>query len=129
MSAFYSFPCSHNMNIVFTFFSNSMLLFLKKFHRRNFDLSYSEFVWLQCLQFGKERATATYGVLPAANVPPPYALASISALQFDCCGHRFATAALDGTVCTWQLEVGGRSNVHPTQSSLCFNGHASYVFF
>ncbi|KAJ8621858.1 hypothetical protein MRB53_030387 [Persea americana] len=80
-------------------------------------------------EFGKERATATYGVLPAANVPPPYALASISALQFDCFGHRFATAALDGTVCTWQLEVGGRSNVHPTQSSLCFNGHASDVAY
>lgn len=80
-------------------------------------------------EFGKDRATATYGVLPAANVPPPYALASISALQFDHCGHRFATAALDGTVCTWQLEVGGRSNVHPTQSSLCFNNHATDVAF
>lgn len=66
-------------------------------------------------------------MLPAANVPPPYALASISALQFDHFGHRFASAALDGTVCTWQLEVGGRSNVRPTESSLCFNGHASYV--
>lgn len=72
---------------------------------------------------------ATYGVLPAANVPPPYALASISALQFDRCGHRFATAALDGTVCTWQLEVGGRSNVHPTDSSLCFSNHASDVAY
>lgn len=79
------------------------------------------------MQFGKDRATATYGVLPAANVPPPYALASISSVQFDQCGHRFATAALDGTVCSWQLEVGGRSNVCPTESSLCFNGHASYV--
>ena len=79
------------------------------------------------MQFGKDKATATYGVLPAANVPPPYALASISALQFDHCGHRFATAALDGTVCTWQLEVGGRSNIRPTESSLCFNSHASYV--
>ncbi|XP_058100511.1 uncharacterized protein LOC131245220 isoform X2 [Magnolia sinica] len=78
-------------------------------------------------EFGKGRATATYGVLPAANVPPPYALASISALQFDRCGHRFATAALDGTLCTWQLEVGGRSNVHPTESSLCFNSYASDV--
>jgi len=68
-------------------------------------------------------------VLPAANVPPPYALASISALQFDHFGHRFASAALDGTVCTWQLEVGGRSNVRPIESSLCFNGHASYVLF
>lgn len=81
------------------------------------------------MQFGKDKATATYGVLPAANVPPPYALASISALQFDYCGHRFATAALDGTVCTWQLEVGGRSNICPTESSLCFNNHASYVFY
>ncbi|XP_021635931.2 uncharacterized protein LOC110632123 isoform X2 [Hevea brasiliensis] len=80
-------------------------------------------------EFGKDKATATYGVLPAANVPPPYALASISALQFDHCGHRFATAALDGTVCTWQLEVGGRSNIRPTESSLCFNGHASDVAY
>ncbi|TKY64098.1 DmX protein 2 [Spatholobus suberectus] len=36
---------------------------------------------------------------------------------------------LDGTVCTWQLEVGGRSNVRPTESSLCFNGHASDVTY
>lgn len=79
------------------------------------------------IQFNKDKATATYGVLPAANVPPPYALASISALQFDHFGHRFSSAALDGTVCTWQLEVGGRSNVRPTESSLCFNGQASYV--
>ena len=82
-------------------------------------------LWL--LQFGKDSARATYGVLPAANIPPPYALASISAVQFDYYGQRFATAALDGTVCTWQVEVGGRSNVHPTESSLCFNSHASYV--
>ncbi|XWS46253.1 hypothetical protein CRYUN_Cryun14cG0048700 [Craigia yunnanensis] len=80
-------------------------------------------------QYGKDKVTATYGVLPAANVPPPYALASISALQFDHCGHRFATAALDGTVCTWQLEVGGRSNIRPTESSLCFNNHASDVTY
>ncbi|KAL3008820.1 hypothetical protein AAZX31_07G052800 [Glycine max] len=80
-------------------------------------------------EFNKDKATATYGVLPAANVPPPYALASISALQFDHFGHRFASAALDGTVCTWQLEVGGRSNVRPTESSLCFNGHASDVTY
>lgn len=79
------------------------------------------------MQFGKDKATATYGVLPAANVPPPYALASISAVKFDHCGHRFATAALDGTVCTWQLEVGGRNNICPTESSLCFDNHASYV--
>lgn len=80
-------------------------------------------------EFNKDKATATYGVLPAANVPPPYALASISALQFDHFGHRFASAALDGTVCTWQLEVGGRSNVCPTESSLCFNGQASDVTY
>ncbi|XP_052140399.1 uncharacterized protein LOC127760221 isoform X2 [Oryza glaberrima] len=80
-------------------------------------------------EFGKESAMATYGVLPAANIPPPYALASISAVQFDYYGQRFATAALDGTVCTWQVEVGGRSNVHPTESSLCFNTHASDVAF
>ncbi|XP_052192792.1 uncharacterized protein LOC127801585 isoform X2 [Diospyros lotus] len=80
-------------------------------------------------EFGKDKARATYGVLPAANVPPPYALASVSALQFDHCGHRFATAALDGTVCTWQLEVGGRSNICPTESSLCFNNHALDVTY
>nr|GEW38361.1 hypothetical protein [Tanacetum cinerariifolium] len=80
-------------------------------------------------EFGKNAATATYGVLPAANVPPPYALASISAVQFDHCGQRFATAALDGTVCTWQLEVGGRSNVRPTESSLCFNNYTSDVTY
>ncbi|KAL7203159.1 hypothetical protein ACSBR2_016465 [Camellia fascicularis] len=80
-------------------------------------------------EFGKDKATATYGVLPAANVPPPYALASISAVHFDNCGHRFATGALDGTVCTWQLEVGGRSNIRPTESSLCFNNHASDVTY
>uniref|UniRef100_A0A0E0JK06 RAVE complex protein Rav1 C-terminal domain-containing protein n=1 Tax=Oryza punctata TaxID=4537 RepID=A0A0E0JK06_ORYPU len=80
-------------------------------------------------EFGKDSAMATYGVLPAANIPPPYALASISAVQFDYYGQRFATAALDGTVCTWQVEVGGRSNVHPIESSLCFNTHASDVAF
>ncbi|XP_057981006.1 uncharacterized protein LOC131166445 isoform X2 [Malania oleifera] len=80
-------------------------------------------------EFGKDKATATYGVLPAANVPPPYALASIAALQFDHFGHRFATAASDGTVCTWQLEVGGRSNIRPTESSLCFNSHASDITY
>uniref|UniRef100_A0ACD5VM29 Uncharacterized protein n=1 Tax=Avena sativa TaxID=4498 RepID=A0ACD5VM29_AVESA len=80
-------------------------------------------------EFGKDSARATYGVLPAANVPPPYALASISAVQFDYYGQRFATAALDGTICTWQVEVGGRSNVHPTESSLCFNSHASDVAY
>ncbi|TVU34091.1 hypothetical protein EJB05_15917, partial [Eragrostis curvula] len=80
-------------------------------------------------EFGKDSAMATYGVLPAANIPPPYALASISAVQFDYYGQRFATAALDGTVCTWQLEVGGRSNVHPTESSICFDSHASDVAY
>nr|CAD1824307.1 unnamed protein product [Ananas comosus var. bracteatus] len=80
-------------------------------------------------EFGKDTALATYGVLPAANVPPPYALASVSAIQFDFYGHRFASAALDGTVCTWQLEVGGRSNVQPIESSLCFNNHASDVAY
>ncbi|KAI4328931.1 hypothetical protein L6164_021244 [Bauhinia variegata] len=80
-------------------------------------------------EFNKYRATATYGVLPAVNVPPPYALASISALRFDHWGHRFASAALDGTVCTWRLEVGGRSNVRPTESSLCFDGHASDITY
>ncbi|XP_073158819.1 uncharacterized protein [Henckelia pumila] len=80
-------------------------------------------------EFGEERAIATYGVLPAANVPPPYALASVSALRFDNCGHRFATAALDGTVCTWQLEVGGRSNIRPTESSACFSNHTSDVTY
>lgn len=80
-------------------------------------------------EFGKVTATATYGVLPAANIPPPYALASVSAVQFERFGHRFATAALDGTVCAWQLEVGGRSNVRPTESSLCFRQHAADVAF
>ncbi|KZV57684.1 hypothetical protein F511_03144 [Dorcoceras hygrometricum] len=76
-------------------------------------------------EFGKDRAIATYGVLPAANVPPPYALASVSAVRFDHCGHRFVTAALDGTVCTWQLEVGGQSNIRPTESAACFSNHTS----
>ncbi|KAK4418497.1 Bifunctional fucokinase/fucose pyrophosphorylase [Sesamum alatum] len=80
-------------------------------------------------EFNKDVATATYGVLPAANVPPPYALASVSAVQFDHFGHRFVTAALDGTVCTWQLEVGGRSNIHPTESSVCFNNHTADVTY
>lgn len=80
-------------------------------------------------EFGKDSAMATYGVLPAANIPPPYALASISSVQFDCYGQRFATAALDGTICTWQVEVGGRSNVHPTESSICFDSHASDVAY
>ncbi|OEL19860.1 DmX-like protein 1 [Dichanthelium oligosanthes] len=80
-------------------------------------------------EFGKDSAMATYGVLPAANIPPPYALASISAVQFDYYGQRFATAALDGTVCTWQVEVGGRSNVHPTESSVCYDSHASDVSY
>ncbi|KAK3194598.1 hypothetical protein Dsin_025908 [Dipteronia sinensis] len=80
-------------------------------------------------EFGEDKATATYGVMPAANVPHPYALASISAVNFDHCGHKFASAALYGTVCTWQLAVGGRSNVRPTESSLCFNSHATDVTY
>ncbi|KAL8160052.1 hypothetical protein V2J09_001589 [Rumex salicifolius] len=80
-------------------------------------------------KFGDEKATATYGVLPTANVPPPYALASVTALQFDRCGQRFANAASDGTVCTWQLGVGGRSNVRPTESSICFSGQASDISY
>ncbi|KAK0583299.1 hypothetical protein LWI29_035540 [Acer saccharum] len=58
--------------------------------------------------------------MPAANVPPPYALASISALYFDHRGHRFASAAPDGTLCTWQLVVGGRSNACPAESVSLF---------
>ncbi|BFG22185.1 hypothetical protein CerSpe_084590 [Prunus speciosa] len=96
---------------------------------RPFFLVGSSNTYIYLWEFGKDKTTATYGVLPAANVPPPYALASISALQFDHCGHRFATAALDGTVCTWQLEVGGRSNIGPRESSLCFNSHASDVAY
>ncbi|KAK2971720.1 hypothetical protein RJ640_004014 [Escallonia rubra] len=56
-------------------------------------------------EFGKDTATATYGVLPAANVPPPYALASISAVKFDHCGQRFATAAFDGTTNSWLVTI------------------------
>jgi hypothetical protein len=33
-----------------------------------------------------------------------------------------ATAALDGAICTWQVVVGGRSSICPTESSLCFSG-------
>ncbi|CAO2835453.1 unnamed protein product [Amaranthus hypochondriacus] len=80
-------------------------------------------------EFGEEKAIATYGVLAAANVPPPYPLASVSGLQFDRCGHRFASSALDGTVSAWQLEVGGRSNVRPTESSLCFSGQVLDVCY
>ncbi|PKA53341.1 hypothetical protein AXF42_Ash010071 [Apostasia shenzhenica] len=80
-------------------------------------------------EFGKVRATATYGVLQAANEPPPYALASISSVKFDLCGHRFATAASDGSLCTWQLEFGGRSNVHPTESCVCFSYYASDIAY
>ncbi|KNA22362.1 hypothetical protein SOVF_034760 [Spinacia oleracea] len=80
-------------------------------------------------EFGEEKATATYGVLAEANIPPPYALPSVTSLQFDRCGQRFASSASDGTVSAWQLEVGGRSNVRPTESSLCFNGHVSDVCY
>ncbi|GAB2291128.1 hypothetical protein Dimus_025386 [Dionaea muscipula] len=89
--------------------------------------SYTQNIYLW--EFGEDKCAATYGVLPAAGVPPPYALASSTALNFDCCGHRFANATSDGTVCTWQLEVGGRSNVRPTESSPCFNGSASDVCY
>ncbi|EPS66386.1 hypothetical protein M569_08388, partial [Genlisea aurea] len=81
-------------------------------------------------QFGTGKAIATYGVLPAANVPPPYALASVAAVRFDEYGHRFVTAALDGTVSTWQVEVGGgRSDVLPTEKSACFSNHTSDVAY
>ncbi|KAG8391959.1 hypothetical protein BUALT_Bualt01G0241500 [Buddleja alternifolia] len=96
---------------------------------RPFFLAGSSNTHIYLWEFGKDIATATYGVLPAANVPPPYALASVSAVRFDHCGHRFVTGALDGTVCTWQLEVGGRSNIHPTESSVCFNNHTSDVTY
>uniref|UniRef100_A0A803KZQ1 RAVE complex protein Rav1 C-terminal domain-containing protein n=1 Tax=Chenopodium quinoa TaxID=63459 RepID=A0A803KZQ1_CHEQI len=58
-------------------------------------------------EFGEEKAAATYGIIAAANIPPPYALPSVTSLQFDHCGHRFASSASDGTVSAWQLEVGG----------------------
>ncbi|XP_051144791.1 uncharacterized protein LOC127260850 isoform X2 [Andrographis paniculata] len=96
---------------------------------RSFFLVGSSNTHVYLWEFGKDRATATYGVLPAANVPPPYALASVSALRFDHFGHRFVTGALDGTVCTWQLEVGGRSNVCPSESSACFNNHTADVTY
>ncbi|KAA8520765.1 hypothetical protein F0562_014963 [Nyssa sinensis] len=96
---------------------------------RPFFLVGSSSAHIYLWEFGKDKATATYGLLPAANVPPPYALASISGAQFNHCGHRFATSALDGTVCAWQLEVGGRSNICPTESSVCFNDHASDVTY
>ncbi|KAK7292823.1 hypothetical protein RJT34_15677 [Clitoria ternatea] len=108
---------------------NTSTVALSSHPMRPFLLVGSSNTHIYLWEFNKDKATATYGVLPAANVPPPYALASISALQFDHFGHRFASAALDGTVCTWQLEVGGRRNVRPTESSLCFNGHASDVSY
>uniref|UniRef100_A0A7N0UFW7 Uncharacterized protein n=1 Tax=Kalanchoe fedtschenkoi TaxID=63787 RepID=A0A7N0UFW7_KALFE len=80
-------------------------------------------------EFGKDRATATYGVLPVATVSPPYAIPSISALKFDVLGHRFATAALDGTINTWQLEVGGRNNILPSESLPCFESYASDITY
>lgn len=80
-------------------------------------------------EFGREKSTATFGVLPAASVPPPHALASISSLEFSSCGHRFASTALDGTVCTWQLAIEGRNNVPPTESTICFSTHASDVAY
>ncbi|CAH9071342.1 unnamed protein product [Cuscuta epithymum] len=85
--------------------------------------SSSEHIYLW--EYGKDRASATYGVVPATNVPRSYALAYISSVQFDYYGHRFVTAASDGTVSTWQLEVGGKSNIHPTESSICFKNYTS----
>lgn len=79
-------------------------------------------------EFGEEKAVATYGVLAASNIAP-YALPFVTSLQFDRCGHRFASSASDGIVSAWQLEVGGRSNARPTESSLCFNGHVSDVCY
>jgi hypothetical protein len=58
-------------------------------------------------------------------MPPPFVIASVASVRFDAGGHRFVTAAMDGTVSTWQLEVGGRSNVRPTESCLFFGTHAS----
>ncbi|KAG0465578.1 hypothetical protein HPP92_019742 [Vanilla planifolia] len=80
-------------------------------------------------EFGMDRATATYSVLPAANVPTHYKLSSLSAMEFDQSGHRFATAALDGMVCTWQVDVGGKGDVHSTESAHLFNNHASDVTY
>ncbi|CAN1794030.1 DmX-like protein 1 [Linum perenne] len=77
-------------------------------------------------KYGKEIAAATYGALPAGNLHPQYALASIAALQFDNSGDGFVSAALDGTVCSWQVEARGNS---PTVSSLCFNSHALDVTY
>ncbi|CAN1309391.1 DmX-like protein 1 [Linum perenne] len=77
-------------------------------------------------KYGKEIAAATYGALPAGNLHPQYALASIAALQFDNLGDGFVSAALDGTVCSWQVEARGNS---PTVSSLCFNSHALDVTY
>ncbi|GFY87537.1 transducin family protein [Actinidia rufa] len=54
------------------------------------------FATVENINTRSDEATSTYRVLFAANVPPPYALASISAVQFDHCGHRFTTVALDG---------------------------------
>lgn len=80
-------------------------------------------------EYGRPSATATYGVLPAGNMPPPYVIPSVQTVRFDSGGHRFVTAAMDGTVSTWQLEVGGRSNVRPTESCLFFGAHASDATF
>ncbi|CAI5536656.1 unnamed protein product, partial [Closterium sp. Naga37s-1] len=80
-------------------------------------------------QFGAPAATATYGVLPAANTPVPLVIPSVTALSLHRYGERFATAAADGTVSMWQLEVGGRSNVKPTETKHCFGRSASGVAF
>ncbi|GAB2231200.1 hypothetical protein Droror1_Dr00027489 [Drosera rotundifolia] len=79
-------------------------------------------------EFGEDKAAATYRVHPT-YVAPPSALADVTTLSVDCCGHRFANGSSDGIVRTWQLEVVGRNNVGPTESSLCFNGSASDVCY
>lgn len=75
-------------------------------------------------EFGKPSATATYGVLPPANSPIPIGLASVAAVRFDRYGHRFLTAGGDGTLSTWRLEVGGRSNVRPIETRQCFRRYS-----
>eukprot|EP00850_Spirogloea_muscicola_P013937 SM000097S24790 [mRNA] locus=s97:236557:248609:- [translate_table: standard] len=80
-------------------------------------------------EFGKTSATATYGVLPPPNTPLPYIIPSVSSVRFDHFGHRFVSAAADGTVLVWRVEVGGRSNVRPAETRQCFGRHASDAAF
>ncbi|CAI5525634.1 unnamed protein product [Closterium sp. Naga37s-1] len=89
----------------------------------------SPYAFFPLPQFGAPAATATYGVLPAANTPVPLVIPSVTALSLHRYGERFATAAADGTVSMWQLEVGGRSNVKPTETKHCFGRSASGVAF